>query len=160
MRPIVVRAVFVALLLATVASQIQAYYAPKADALTRLADVLKDQGLSASEPLVGKGSFRSINVAVPGCDRPVSITPMRLSLEEAPLFEAWLPAGDTARYVFIGQVWNTAEPRSVRMAWLKHKLGPLVGHPFRTRMDTVLFVGIPGNCSAADRIDWLPLWTS
>ena len=85
---------------------------------------------------------------------------MRLSLEEAPLLEASLLPGDISRYVFVGQAWSTAEPRSVRLAWLKHKVGPLLGFPMRTRLDTVLFVAVPGNCPAAERIDWLPLWSS
>ena len=85
---------------------------------------------------------------------------MRLSLEEAPLLEARLLPGDTPRYVFVGQAWSTAAPRSVRLEWLKYKVGPLLGSPIRTRLDTVLFVVVPHNCPAAERIDWLPLWSS
>jgi hypothetical protein len=71
-----------------------------------------------------------------------------------------LVPGDVSHYVFVGQSWSVAAPRSVRLEWLKHKLGPLLGFPFRTRLDTVLFVAAPRNCAAAEKIDWLPLWSS
>ena len=160
MRPAVLRVTFAALLLATVASQIEAFHTPKTDALSRLTDVLKSQGLSDLRTAVSLDYARSMSVVVPGCDPPLRVTPMRLSMEEAPLLETSLLPGDISRYVFVGQAWSTAEPRSVRLAWLKHKLGPLLGFPIRTRLDTVLFVAVPGNCPAAERIDWLPLWSS
>ena len=159
MRPSVLRVIFAALLLATVASQIQAFLAPRTDALAKLAHVLKEQGLSTSNLSAGLGYGRSMNVTVPGCDQPLRVAPMRLSLEEAPLLEASLLPGDKSRYVFVGLAWSTAEPRSLRWQWFKHKLGSLIGFPVR-RLDTVLFVAIPGNCPAAERIDWLPLWSS
>jgi hypothetical protein len=152
--------IFAALLVATPASQFHAFYAPKTDALSKLADILKDQGFSTSVLPVYLGYSRSMSVAVPGCEWPVRVTPIRLSLEEVPLLEGSLVPGDVSHYVFVGQSWSVAAPRSVRLEWLKHKLGPLLGFPFRTRLDTVLFVAAPRNCAAAEKIDWLPLWSS
>ena len=100
------------------------------------------------------------SVAVPGCDLPLRVALTGLSLEAAPLFAASLLPGDTQHYVFVDQSWSVAAPRSLRLEWLKYKLGPLVGYPARTRLDTVLFVVVPRNCPAAERIDWLPLWSS
>ncbi len=114
------------------ASQIQAFHAPRTDALAKLADVLKDQGLSTSNPSAGLGYGRSMNVVGAGLrSSHCRVTPMRLSLEEAPLLEASLLPGDIGRYVFVGQAWSTAEPRSLRWQWFKHKLGSLIGFPMR-----------------------------
>jgi hypothetical protein len=159
MRPAVLRVIFAALLVATVASHLQAFYAPKTDALSELADILKDQGFSTSKTPVYLGYSQSLSVAVPGCDGPLRVTPMRLSLEEVPLFEGSLLPGDVHHYIFVGQSWSVT-PGSLRLQWLKHKLGPLLGSPVRRRLDTVLFVAAPRNCPAAETIDWLPLWSS
>jgi hypothetical protein len=101
-----------------------------------------------------------MSVAVQGCDWPVRVTPIRLSLEEVPLLEGSLLPGDVSHYVFVGRSWSAPTPRAIRLEWLKHKLAPLIGFPIRSRLDTVLFVAAPSNCAAAERIDWLPLWSS
>jgi hypothetical protein len=159
MRLSVLRVTLAVLLFATVASHIEAFHTPKSDALSRLSDVLKTQGFATST-VIDLNYARSMSVVVPGCDPPLRVTPMQLSMEAAPLYETSLLPGDMHRYVFVGQVWSTAEPRAVRLAWLKHKLAPLLGFPIRTRLDTVLFVAAPRNCAAAEKIDWLPLWSS
>jgi hypothetical protein len=160
MRPAVLRVIFAALLVATPASQFHAFYAPKTDALSKLADILKDQGFSTSVLPVYLGYSRSMSVAVPGCDWPLRVTPIRLSLEEVPLLEGSLIPGDVSHYVFVGRSWSAPTPRSIRLEWLKHKLAPLLGFPIRARLDTVLFVAAPRSCTAAEKIDWLPLWSS
>jgi hypothetical protein len=160
MRPAVLRLIFAALLVATPASQFHAFYAPKTDALSKLADILKDQGFSTQVLPVYLGYSRSMSVAVPGCEWPVRVTPIRLSLEEVPLLEGSLIPGDVSHYVFVGRSWNAPTPRAIRLEWLKQKLAPLLGFPIRSRLDTVLFVAAPRNCVAAEQIDWLPLWSS
>ena len=160
MKPAVLRLIFAAQLVATPASQFHAFYAPKTDALSKLADILKDQGFSTSVLPVYLGYSRSMSVAVPGCDWPVRVTPIRLSLEEVPLLEGSLIPRDVSHYVFVGRSWSAPTPRAIRLEWLKQKLAPLLGFPIRARLDTVLFVAAPRNCAAVEKIDWLQLWSS
>jgi hypothetical protein len=115
MKPAVLRLIFAALLVATPASQFHAFYAPKTDALSKLADILKDQGFSTSVLPVYLGYSRSMSVAVPGCDWPVRVTPIRLSLEEVPLLEGSLIPGDVSHYVFVGRSWSAPTPRAIRL---------------------------------------------
>lgn len=151
------RCAFLALLVATVASQIHRYSDTPADERAAVVKVLERQGLIAldqSSPFHRPWLFFS----VPGCDGVVQVVSISISLQEIPLVEAALAPGDNRSYLYFGRMWPDPGVLAVRMEWVRQMLRAFVAGRRPALMKTVLLVVSPTGCPSLDAIDWRPIW--
>jgi hypothetical protein len=151
------RWILAGLLLATIASRIQAFPAVPHDPTSRVADFLSAQGLTVREqPVVTQ--HKSVHFAAPGCNGVLQAMVMGLSLEAVPYFETVVGPGYVHHYIYFGEISRAPNPMALRASWIKHRALSLLGLRGYTMHRTLLLVAEPPGCNVIKRIDWRPLW--
>ena len=157
MSPRVLRCLFAGIFLITVASRIHSSSAVSPDDLAVIAGLLERHGLPTQSPQADQSS---ILFSAPGCDRPLRVQPLSISLEAAPLYEATVSSRDVGHYIYLGEVWPKAAPVALHVEWIKNRVLATLGlAPYR-RLRTALFVAEPSGCDAIKRIDWRSFWST
>jgi hypothetical protein len=110
--------------------------------------------LSVRDLFAGAARFRA-----PGCDEPIEVMPVHISLQEAPLFDALIKADYTRQFVYLDQTWLSENRVAMRLTWLKHKALSFLGRGRFVTIPTGLLVVSPPGCHAAEAIDWTPVWS-
>lgn len=152
MSPLLLRCMFAGLLLVAVASRIKSSSAAPPDGLAVVAGVLEQQGLSPA-----RGRY-AVLFSAPGCDRPIRVQALSMSLEEVPLYEAMIGPGHAGRYIYLGEIRARAEPVALRASWIKSQVLSSLGLARRRLLRMVLFATEPAGCDAIERLDWRPVW--
>lgn len=152
MSPLLWRCVFVGLFLVVVASRIQTSSAASPNGLAVVAGLLEQQGLSPAR------DRSTVVFSAPGCDRPIRVQALSMSLEEAPLYEASVGPHDVGRYIYLGDIRPNAEPASLRASWLKSQVFSLLGLSRHRLLRMVLFATEPAGCDVIARLNWRPVW--
>lgn len=153
------RCVLAALLLGTVADKVQVASVDNSDTRAVVVQGLLRQGLSVAPSPRDADFPDTAYLAAPGCDRPLQVMPLSLSLQEAPLREAVTVTDYRRRYIYLGQTWPAPDRIGLRLAWLQHKVRSVLGLGRHSALPkTVLLVAEPPECRIAENIDWSALW--
>jgi hypothetical protein len=157
------RAVFVALLLATLASKAQT--SPTAsigvlDIRASIIDVLAGQGLAAREDQAGQGQVfaGSVLFHAPGCDREVRVVPVSISLWEGPLFDEVIGPDHAKHFRYLDGAWLTEDRIGIRLEWLKHRALAMFGLSRYIASPFVLLIAEPRGCDVVKTVDWRLVW--
>ena len=157
MKAIGLRLLFAGLLLATLASKMQASIADEADVTAALVAFLSEQGLAPHRDKATQLGA-SVRFEAPGCQGPVHVMPTSLNLEVAPLFADVSKAGYSLRFVYLDRTWLSEERMAMRWEWLKRKAFSLWGLGPYVTVPTALIVAAPMGCQFVEGIDWRPVW--
>jgi hypothetical protein len=152
MSPLLLRCMFAGLFLVAVASRIQSSSAAPPDGLAVVAGILEQQGLSPARDRT------AVQFSAPGCDRPIRVQALSMSLEEVALYRAMAGPGHVERYIYLGEIRPKAEPVALRASWIKHQVLSSLGLARHRLLRMVLFATEPADCDAIERIDWRPVW--
>lgn len=164
MRPRLLRAFLAAVLLVTIAAGLMPA-APSDEigkARTIIAGALASQGLAVQEispapqPNVVPAPVR---VSAPGCDRPLQVTALGLSFEDAPLLEVLLEPDFERRYIYFGRSWSAPSPLAAHLEWLKRLTLSMLLPRYSRPPKWVLLAAEPPDCQVIEQIDWGPVWS-
>ena len=157
------RVIFSALLLATVAVGLLPSEKTDENAGVRAAIVhtLTVQGLSVQKhsAALRENALAPVLFAAPGCRGMLQVLTVSLSLQEAPMFEAYLEPTFKRRYVYLGRIWFAADPFAMRVEWFKYKALAILGLRRHVMSKMALVVAEPPDCHAVEQIDWRPVWS-
>lgn len=160
---LLLRGVFSALLLATVSVGLLPSEKTDGNAGVRAAMVhaLAAQGLSVQQPSAAlrEDALAPVLFAAPGCQGMLQVISVSLSLQEAPMLEAYLEPTFKRRYVYLGRIWLSADPFAMRVEWFKYKAFAILGLRRHAMPKTALVVAEPQDCHAVEQIDWRPVWS-
>jgi hypothetical protein len=149
------------LLVATVVLRISAGPTENLDIRAAIVDVLTRHGHTVRDDApdrVGE-PLNSLFAAFQGCESPVQIMPVTLSVQEGAAFDATVPADYHRRFVYLGRTWPTADRLGIRLEWLREKTLSTLGLSRFVPIPTALLIAAPPDCKAADRFDWSAVWT-
>jgi hypothetical protein len=163
MSVLLLRVVFSALLLATVSVGLLPSEKTDGNAGVRAAivRVLTVQGLSVQAYPAARleDALAPVLFAAPGCQGMLQVITVSLSLQEAPMLEAYLEPTFKRRYVYLGRIWFAADPFAMRVEWVKYKALAILGLRRHAMPKTALVVAEPQDCHAVEQIDWRPVWS-
>lgn len=159
MRPWGVRALFALLLLGALAARIQASHEPARDIRPAVVELLASRGFTARVAPAGDDALlKTVAFDAPQCGGSVQVMPVRLNLQEAPLFDAAIGAGRERHIAYIDRTWREPRRLELRLAWAKYKMLSAIGQGPYTANTTALLIAAPPGCRLAESIDWAPLW--
>jgi len=160
MRAWTARVLFAGLLLGALAARIQASHEPaEYDVRPAVADLLASRGIAARIlPSEDNALLKAVAFDAPQCGGRVDVFPVRLSLQEAPLFEAAVGEGREQRIAYLGRTWDAPSRLGLRLEWLKYKALSVSGLGTYTTNTTALLIASPKGCALARSIDWAPFW--
>ncbi len=162
MRRTLLRAVLAAILLATVVAGFMP--AERSDETGRaraaVVQALRAQGLAVQElvPAPRPDVPAPVLFSAPACDRPLQVTTLSLSFQEAPLLEVFVEDGFARRYIYFGHIWRAPSPLAARLEWLRLRVLSMLVPGYDTPPKWVLLAAEPPDCHAIERIDWRPVW--
>jgi hypothetical protein len=151
---------FAGLLLGALAVRIQASHEPAHyDVRPAVAKLLASRGIAAQIlPSADSALLRAVAFDAPQCGGRVDVFPVRLSLQEGPLFDAAVGAGRERRFAYLGRTWEAPSRLDLRLEWLKYKVLSVLGLGPYTTSTTALLIASPKDCALARSIDWAPFW--
>lgn len=154
------RVLFAGLLLGALAARIQASHEPADhDVRPAVAGLLTSRGIDAQiMPADDSALLKAVAFDAPQCGGRVDIFPVRLSLQEAPLFDAAVGPEREQRIAYLGRTWQAPSRLDLRIEWLKYKALSVWGLGTYTTNTTALLIASPKGCALARSIDWAPLW--
>lgn len=154
------RVLFAGLLLGVLAARIQASHEPaEYDVRPAVAELLASRGIAAQiVPSEDSALLKAVAFDAPQCGGRVDVFPVRLSLQEAPLFDAAVGAGRERRIAYLGRTWEAPSRLDLRLEWLKYKALSVWGLGTFTTNTTALLIASPKGCALARSIDWAPFW--
>lgn len=154
------RVLFAGLLLGVLAARIQASHeSAHYDMRPAVAELLASRGIDARiVPADEKALVKAVTFDVPQCGGRVDVFPVRLSLQEAPLFDAAIGTGRESRIAYLGRTWEAPSRLDLRLEWLKQKALSALGLGTYTTNTTALLIASPEGCALARSIDWAPFW--
>ena len=160
MRAWAIRALFATLLLGALAARIQASHEPvEYDVRPAVADLLTSRGIAAQiMPSADSALLKAVSFDAPQCGGRIDVFPVRLSLQEGPLFDAAVGAGRERRIAYLGRTWEAPSRLDLRVEWLKYKVLSVVGLSPYTASTTALLIASPKGCALTRSIDWAPFW--
>lgn len=160
MRAWATRVLFASLLLGALAARIQASHEPSEyDVRPAVAAMLSSRGIAARiMPSEDSALLKAVAFDAPQCGGRIDVFPVRLNLQEGPLFDAVVGAGRERRIAYLGRTWEAPSRLDLRLEWLKHKALSVLGLNPYTASTTALLVASPKDCALARSIDWAPFW--
>lgn len=160
MRAWTTRIVIASLLLGALAIRIQASHgATEPDVRPAIAELLTSRGIAARIIPAEEGALmRAVTFDAPKCGGRVDVFPVRLNLQEAPLFDATIGTGRERHIAYLSRTWEAPSRFDLRLEWLKHKALSVVGLGTYTTNTTALLIAAPKGCALAQSIDWAPFW--
>jgi hypothetical protein len=154
-----IRALFAVLLLGALAARIHASHEPAYDIRPRIAELLASRGFTARiVPAENDALLKAVAFDAPQCGGSVHVLPVRLNLQEAPLFDTAIGAGHERHVAYLGRIWREPSRLELRLEWAKHKMLSAAGQGPYTANTTALLIAAPSGCRLAESIDWAPLW--
>jgi hypothetical protein len=154
-----IRALFAVLLLGALAARIQASHEPAHDIRPAVVELLASRGFAAHiVPAKDDSLLKAVAFDAPQCGGSVQVFPVRLNLQEAPLFDAAIGAGHERHIAYLGRTWRELSRLELRLEWIKHKMLSAAGQGLYTANTTALLIAAPSGCRLAESIDWAPLW--
>lgn len=155
-----VRAAFAALLLGTLAVRIQASHEQaEYDVRPAVVELLASRGIAAQiMPAEDHALLKAVGFDAPQCGGRVDVFPVRLNLQEAPLFDAAMGVARERRVAYLGRTWREPSRLDLRVEWLKQKTLSVVGLGSYTANTTALIIAAPKGCEIARDFDWAPFW--
>jgi hypothetical protein len=160
MRAWTTRVIFAGLLLGALAARIQASHEPaEYDVRPAVTALLASRGIAAKiMPSEDNALLKAVAFDAPQCGGRVDVFPVRLSLQEAPLFDAAVGADREQRIAYLGRTWDAPSRLGLRLEWLKYKALSVSGLGTYTTNTTALLIASPKGCALARSIDWAPFW--
>lgn len=160
MRAWTTRVVFAGLLLGTLAVRIQASHEPvEHDARPAVAKLLASRGIAARiVPAEDGALLKAVAFDATECGGRVDVFPVRLNLQEAPLFDAAVGAGRERHIAYLNRIWEAPSRLDLRLEWLKYKAQSVFGLGTYTTNTTALLIASPKGCALTRTIDWAPFW--
>jgi hypothetical protein len=161
MRAWATRVLFAGLLLGALAARIQASHEPvDYDVRPAVAGLLASGGIEARiMPSEDGALLKAVSFDAPECSGRIDVFPVRLSLQEGPLFDAAVGAGRERRIAYLGRTWEAPSRLDLRLEWLKYKVLSVLGLSPYTASTTALLIASPKGCAFAGRsIDWARFW--
>ena len=124
-----------------------------------MVDPLAAQGLSVQQPSAAlrKYALAPVLFAAPGCQGMLQVISVSLSLQEAPMLEAYLEPTFKRRYVYLGRIWLSADPFAMRVEWFKYKAFAILGLRRHAMPKTALVVAEPRIAMLSSRSTGDPL---
>ncbi len=154
-----IRALFAVLLLGALAARIQASDDIESDMRPAAVELLVSHGYAARVlPAEENALLKGIAFDAPQCGGSVHVFPVRLNLQEAPLFDSVVGAGRVLHIAYLGRTWSEPSRLALRLEWLRHKTLSVVGLGRYATTTTALLIAAPTGCALAESIDWGPLW--
>lgn len=160
MRAWTTRVLFAGLLLGALAARIQASDEPaEHDVRPAVAELLAARGIDARiMPTADSALLKPVAFEAPQCGGRVDVFPVRINLQEAPLFDAAIGPGREQRIAYLGRSWEAPSRLDLRLEWLKYKALSVWGLGTYTTNTTALLIAAPKGCALAQGIDWAPFW--
>lgn len=160
MKSWLVRAAFAALLLGTLAVRIQASHGQvEYDVRPAVVELLASHGIAARiMPAEDHALLKAVAFDAPQCGGRVDVFPVRLNLQEAPLFDAAMGVERERHVAYLGRTWREPSRLDLRVEWLKQKALSAVGLGSYTTSTTALMIAAPKGCEIARDFDWAPFW--
>src|SRR5437870_13372085 len=85
--------------------------------------VAQSHGLARrDDAAVADENFRALKFEVPGCARPILVVLLSVTFEQEPLVRSLRRRGDTLRYIYLDQTWDTLNRLGVFVEWKKYKM--------------------------------------
>jgi hypothetical protein len=160
MSKLIFRVVLAAALIATVASKIGRSPAVEFDVRAAVVDVIARNGGTphAEAPSVQSELAQPMYFDVPSCDGPLQVIPVRLNLQESPLFSLVVLTGYSRSFVYLNKVWLDADRLGLRAEWIKQRALSMLGLGRYVTDAIALLVAAPPGCKFGETIDWSPVW--
>ncbi len=122
--------------------------------------VARSQGLGFREYRANNtGGVRTMVFDAPGCSQPVLVIWRLATFEDEATIESTPGQGYRQRYVYIDRKWNSPDPWAVSIQRIKYSFLAMFGLSEYAPSAFTLQVETPGDCPAAERIDWRPAWS-
>lgn len=154
------RAVFVALVLATTAVKIRASHVPGLDMRTAIINIVAPHGWSLRptptdlrHPLLDPLTFQA-----PGCDGTVQIYSVAANFETAPLLDLVISPQYRRTVAYHDKTWPTIDRLAIRIEWLKHRSMQVLGLSRDVSRPPALVIAEPAGCRVVETIDWSQAW--
>lgn len=150
-----IRALLVAMLVATIAVKVRAAVVPVIDMPVAIARTLEKNGFS---PDAGEPARQFMSFSNPACRRPLRVQTVGLYFGDG-ISRDEIPApGYVQNFVYLDREWTSPARFEMREEWLKHRLLVLFGLSRYVPVPTALQIAVPVDCRAADAIDWSRVW--
>ena len=156
----ILRAIFALLIIATVASKLQASARRDPDMRAAVVDVLARQGIESRVDSARTYSLlgAAVRFRMPGCDGSIDVVPIELNLHQTPLLDAIVEPGSVRHFVYLTRTSVSADRIGMRLEWLKYKALSVLGlSPYET-ISVALAVVEPRGCQAWSSIEWRTVW--
>ena len=155
-----VRTAFAALLLGTLAVRIQASHGQtEYDVRPAIIELLASRGIAARiMPAEDHALLKAVGFDAPQCGGRVDVFPVRLNLQEAPLFDAAIGVERVRHVAYIARTWREPSRLDLRIEWLKQKTLSAVGLDSYTANTTALMIAAPKGYEIARDFDWSSFW--
>lgn len=156
MSALTLRAILVAILVATIAVKVRAAVIPLIDVPAATSRTLAQYGF---RPDSSTDTRSLMSFSNPGCRLPLKIGTVTLYLGDGITANEGRKPDYVRRFVYIDREWPSPDRFAMRKEWLKHRISALLGFSPYVPMPVALAIAVPVDCRAADAIDWSRIWT-